>query len=171
MPYDMSSCCTCRCRKYKTSSPSTPRARQAGTRILYWVRGNYRVRDNLALSVAMWLSTELRMPLQASVRQRDVARPLAVQMLYYRHTWCVGAVDIEPTSKSGNEPWTALRCAKNMPARGSSLQLLVRALPQHCSIAAALQQQHYSSSSSSIFPSVCITYPPIVSCCPFRIPL
>lgn len=40
---------------------------QPGTRILYWVRGNYRVRDNLALSAAMWLSTQLRMPLQASV--------------------------------------------------------------------------------------------------------
>lgn len=46
-------------------------ASQAGTRILYWVRGNYRVRDNLALSVAMWLSTKLRMPLQASTCEND----------------------------------------------------------------------------------------------------
>ncbi|CAN0484836.1 unnamed protein product [Ectocarpus sp. 12 AP-2014] len=36
-----------------------------GSRILYWVRGNYRVKDNLALSVALWLSTELQLPLQA----------------------------------------------------------------------------------------------------------
>lgn len=33
---------------------------------MYWIRGNYRVKDNQGLSVAMWLSTELRLPLQAS---------------------------------------------------------------------------------------------------------
>lgn len=43
----------------------TSRDDQPGTRLLYWVRGSFRVRDNLALSVAMWLSRELRMPLQA----------------------------------------------------------------------------------------------------------
>ncbi|CAM9280650.1 unnamed protein product [Scytosiphon promiscuus] len=37
----------------------------AGSRIVYWIRGNLRVKDNQALSVAMWLSTELRLPLQA----------------------------------------------------------------------------------------------------------
>ncbi|CAM9606204.1 unnamed protein product [Ectocarpus sp. 4 AP-2014] len=36
-----------------------------GSRVLYWVRGNYRVKDNLSLSVALWLSTELQLPLQA----------------------------------------------------------------------------------------------------------
>lgn len=44
---------------------STTHERQAGTRILYWVRGCFRVRDNFALSVAMWLSRELQMPLHA----------------------------------------------------------------------------------------------------------
>jgi len=39
---------------------------QIGTRILYWVRGNYRVKDNLGLSVALWLSTKLQLPLQVS---------------------------------------------------------------------------------------------------------
>ncbi|CAN0528817.1 unnamed protein product [Ectocarpus sp. 8 AP-2014] len=39
---------------------------QDGSRILYWARGNYRVKDNLALSVALWLSTELQLPLQVS---------------------------------------------------------------------------------------------------------
>lgn len=52
-------------------SHRSPSASQAGTRILYWVRGNYRVHDNLALSAAMWLSTKLRMPLQASASERD----------------------------------------------------------------------------------------------------
>ncbi|CAN0173785.1 unnamed protein product, partial [Hapterophycus canaliculatus] len=39
-----------------------------GSRIVYWIRGNYRVKDNQGLSVAMWLSSELRLPLQASGR-------------------------------------------------------------------------------------------------------
>lgn len=48
---------------------------QPGTRILFWVRGSFRVRDNLALSVAMWLSTQLRMPLQVGcsrARQEEI---------------------------------------------------------------------------------------------------
>eukprot|EP00752_Nemacystus_decipiens_P011208 g9960.t1 len=36
-----------------------------GRRILYWVRGNYRVKDNLGLSVAFWLSAQTQLPLQA----------------------------------------------------------------------------------------------------------
>ncbi|CAM9614578.1 unnamed protein product, partial [Choristocarpus tenellus] len=37
---------------------------QPGARVLYWVSGSLRVRDNLALGVCMWLSHKLRMPLQ-----------------------------------------------------------------------------------------------------------
>ncbi|CAM9343360.1 unnamed protein product, partial [Discosporangium mesarthrocarpum] len=38
-----------------------------GVKIIYWVSGTLRTRDNLALGVCIWLSRKLRMPLQAIV--------------------------------------------------------------------------------------------------------
>lgn len=99
-------------------SPST--ASQAGTRILYWVRGNYRVRDNLALSVAMWLSTKLRMPLQASASESDY--PIfcctrCVDMFVLRR-WC--------------HSWRHVYMRGQRQVRGVELLISDRTLSEHC---------------------------------------
>lgn len=52
--------------RYFTRYSFGPPPNKVGRRILYWVRGNYRVKDNLGLSVALWLSAQTQLPLQVS---------------------------------------------------------------------------------------------------------
>ncbi|CAM9202113.1 unnamed protein product [Ectocarpus sp. 13 AM-2016] len=96
-----------------------------GSRILYWARGNYRVKDNLALSVALWLSTELQLPLQAVTfvdpaigrsaplsrgaggAQRDAAR----QEVAFRTTVEASALcEMEEALRALNVPLAAISC-------------------------------------------------------------
>ncbi|CAM9880264.1 unnamed protein product, partial [Ectocarpus fasciculatus] len=95
-----------------------------GSRILYWVRGNYRIKDNLALSMALWLSTELQLPLQAVTfvdpaigrsaplspaggAQRDTAR----QEVAFRTAVEASALcEMEEAFRALNVPLVAISC-------------------------------------------------------------